>query len=232
MPTPTTITLEQFSGPLDLLLSLIQEKKMSVSDVALSRVTEQYMAFVEREKRLDPVQLADFLVVAAKLLLLKSQSLLPHFFPEEQDEQSLEEQLRLYQAFQKASKDVEKRWLDPRRSYSRIEPPRKPPGFVWPANVSPDSLARAMEAVLGRLKPLKALPIATIDRAISLKQKIMDIQTLLKAKKRLTFFDVVGPEKHKTNMIVSFLALLELMKSESVLLRQEGIFNDIVIELA
>ena len=123
-----------FSGPLDLLLSLIAEKKMSITELALAEVTEQYVHSIDALEEKDPDELADFLVIATKLLLLKSKSLLPQFFPEEEDGPSLAEQLKLYKAFVDASKKIHAIWEQSNNIYFRIEPTRRPTEFIPPEN--------------------------------------------------------------------------------------------------
>ena len=126
--------LEKFSGPLDLLLSLIDEEKLDINELAISEVTEQYLRYLEAMEEKRPEELADFLVMATRLLLLKSKNLLPQLETDEEEGPSLEEQLRLYKAFVEASKKLNKKWLEGRVANFRIEPPRHPTSFVAPAN--------------------------------------------------------------------------------------------------
>src|SRR3989338_1878896 len=104
------LTLDQFSGPLDLLLSLLEESKLNISEVSLSSITEQYLTYLDTLEDNRAEELADFLVVGSRLLLLKSKMLLPQFAPEEDEGTSLEEQLRLYKVFLEASKGVNRLW--------------------------------------------------------------------------------------------------------------------------
>ncbi|MFH0857900.1 MAG: segregation/condensation protein A [Candidatus Magasanikbacteria bacterium] len=221
---------KQFSGPLDLLLSLLDEEKLDITDIALSEVTEQYLHHVENLEEKDAEELVDFLVIAAKLVLLKSKKLLPQLMPEEESGVSLEEQLRLYKKFVEASKEIQKHWDSREKSVFRIEPPRKAEGFVSPENLDISALHESFSKLVQRLKPMKPLPQTTIDRAVSMKQKITAIHDLLKTKKKAYFFDVVENAKNKTDVIVSFLALLELVKQKTVLLKQDDTFSDILIE--
>lgn len=232
MPTPYTVAVEQFTGPLDLLLSLIADEKMSVGELALSKVTEQFVAYVEslEEDQISPEELADFLVVAAKLLLLKSKALLPMFLKEEEDGPSLAEQLRLYKAFVDASKAVNTLWLQTGMGFFRIEPMRKPAGFVPPANVTMDSVHRTMIQLINRLAPPKPLPRTSMDKAVSLKEKINTLKTLIQKHKNMLFHHTIDNVRNKTEVIVSFLALLELVKQQEIMFSQETQFGDIIIE--
>ncbi len=125
----------------------------------------------------------DFLVVATRLLLLKSRSLLPQFSPEEDEGPGLEEQLKLYKQFLEASKQINQLWLDERHSRFRIQSPKKSVDFVAPANLTIEALQASMVQLVGRLKPAKPLPQTSIDRTVSIKEKISQIRNLLKRKK-------------------------------------------------
>lgn len=223
---------KQFSGPLDLLLILIADQKMSINDIAISEVTEQYVKYVEAldDDAISPEELADFLLVAAKLLLLKSKALLPMFMKEEEDGPSLADQLRLYKAFVDASKSINTLWLQPPRGYFRVEPMRKAEGFVPPANVTMDSVYRSMVQLVNRLAPPKPLPRTSMDKAVSLKEKINTLKALIHKHKNMLFHHTIGNLRNKTEVIVSFLALLELVKQQEILFSQETQFGDIFIE--
>ncbi len=222
------LRLNQFTGPLDLLLGLLSEKKLEVSEVSLSEITEQYLEYLDNIEDNKAEELADFLMVAAKLLLLKSRGLMPQM-DQEEDELSLEAQLRLYKAYVEASRKLNSLWLGGIKGRFRVEPARRSENFVWPSNVSIDRMHVSMLKLVSRLKPLDVLPQTSIDRAISMKEKIDRIRKILSSTSKMSFFDVVDHVENKTDMIVSFLALLELVKQQAVFLEQEGTFHDIVI---
>lgn len=222
--------LNQFSGPLDLLLTLLQEEKLDVGTIALGEVTEQYLQYLDtlEERRAD--ELADFLVIAARLLLLKSSNLLPQFGIVEDEGPSLEDQLRLYKQFVDASKKFNRLWLCGLRTLFRFEPPRVPTSFVAPVNMTLDSLHERMIQLVRRLEPPKPLPETHVDRAVSMKQKIDDIRRLLVRTTKINFFELLADAKNKTEIIVSFLALLELVKQKIIHVDQQEGFGDIVIQ--
>ena len=226
------IKLEQFEGPYDLLLQLIADKKLEITEIAISEVTEQYLAYLDTLEKKRPEELADFLVVAAKLLLMKSSRLLPQFAPEEEEGPSLEEQLKLYKAFLDASKTVNTMWLNGKRASFRVEPPRRPEAFLPPKNFMLEALHESMVQLLNRLKPPKELPLARIDKAVSMKEKIDVIRRLLKSRKQFSFSELLKDSKNRTEIIVGLLALLELVKLKVVGLRQEKGFGEIVVERA
>lgn len=222
--------LEQFSGPLDLLLNLIEQQKLDISELSLSEVTEQYLEYLEKLEEKNPEELADFLLIAARLLLLKSRKLLPQLASEEEQGPSLEEQLRLYQVFRQASRKINKKWMSKKYSAFRIEPLRRPVEFTAPKNLGLDKLHGFMVKLVNRLKPLFELPQTTIDRAVTMREKVEQIRKMLTGKKTASFNEFLNTSKNRTEVVVGFLALLELVREHSIVLHQKGIFNDIMIE--
>jgi segregation and condensation protein A len=226
----SNINFKNFSGPFDLLLSLLDEKKMEISEVSISAVTENYLDHLEKIEEIEPVELADFLVLASRLLLLKSKAILPQFLPEEEDDENdLEEQLKLYKKFLELSKDINKKWLDNKKAVSRIEPIKKSEEFLMPENLSFESLEKIMEKILFRIKPPKPLAKTYIDKNVLLRDKIKNIRDILGKKKKLNFSELLGDIKNKTEVIVIFLAILELVKTKNVYLKQKNSFSDIEI---
>lgn len=229
MKNNLTIQFSSFDGPLDLLLSLIEEKKMEISDVSISAVTEQFVQYLQTLEEDNPDELADFLVIAAKLLFAKSKQLLSTALPDEDEGTPLEEQLRLYRLFVNASKGIDKKWLSNFRGYIRVEPPHIPKEIPLPENLTIDTWKSAIAKLLERLKPPKALPETRIDRAVSLKETISRLKKLLDIERETQFSQVLGNTASKTEIIVSFLALLELVKQREVEIGQSQAFSDITI---
>ncbi len=220
----------KFEGPLDLLLGLLDEKEMNISEVSISQVTEQYLDHLDSLENKKPEELADFLVVATRLLLLKSRNLLPQFGVEEEEGPSLEDQLRLYRSFVEASKKLNKSWLDKKKSVFRKEPPKKLEEFTPPNNLATENLRESIEKLLHRLTPSKPLPETHIDKSVSIKEKINQIRDFIKKNKQTSFSDLLSDSKNKTEVIVGFLALLELVKQKTVVLGQNNNFSDISIK--
>ncbi|MEK7084612.1 MAG: segregation/condensation protein A [Patescibacteria group bacterium] len=220
------IKLNQFDGPFDLLLSLINDKKLNISEIALSDVTEQFLQHLETLDEGRTETLADFLVVASRLLLLKSRLLVAEEGADEEGP-TLEEQLRLYQKFLSASKELNRRWLSSLHSVPRNEPPIRPIGFSPPSNARLDLLHACMIQLVNRLTPSKRLPETRIDTAVSLKEKIAWLRSLLSTMSSASFFEILGTSKNRTDFIVSFLAVLELVKERGIVIRQSEPFSDI-----
>ena len=223
------IKLEQFSGPLDLLLQLIEEQELDISQIALSQVTEQYFHYLDKLEENRSEELADFLVIATKLVYLKSRQLLPQLAPEEEEGPSLADQLKMYKRYLEASKEVNKRWMQGKVAYGRLEPPVKPEGFVLPVNAREQDLRESFVSLLKRLKPINPLPKVSIDRAITVKQKIESIFEMLKNRKTMNFSELLAGAESKTDIIISFLAVLELVKVGSAAVKQTGVYGNLEI---
>ncbi|HLD31617.1 MAG TPA: segregation/condensation protein A [Patescibacteria group bacterium] len=224
------VKLAQFSGPLELLLSLLQEEKLDISTVSLGRVTQQFLEYLEKMEEKKPEEMADFLLVAARLLFSKSRLLLPQFGAEEEEGPSLEDQLRLYQRFSQASRVINKRWEGLEIGFLREEPPRRPTEFIPPGNLGLSELQESLRRLLERLKPLKPLPQTQLARTISVKEKIHQILQLLQNKGETDFSSVLSMVEDRSELIASFLAVLELVKQQSVQLKQSQAFANIVIK--
>lgn len=227
---PSEIKLEKFQGPLDLLLQLIEQEELKITEVALSEVTEQFLKYLDNLEDNRSEELADFLVIATKLVYLKSRTLLPFLYPEEDEGPSLADQLKMYQQYIEASKKINTLWEAGRISYGRIEPPVKMKEFALPANGRVNDLYEAMVKLVNRLRPANPLPRVTIDRGISVKQRIDDIMGLLKQHKSFSFQHLLSDSKNKTDIIVSFLALLDLLKDQKLHIKQSGNFSEIKIK--
>lgn len=224
------LKLEKFEGPLDLLLQLVDQEKLSITEIALAKVTEQFFSYLDKLEKNRSEELADFLVVAARLIYLKSHSLLQYAYPEEEDNgPGLANQLKLYKQYVEASKIVNSLWEANKIAYGRIEPPVKSKEFVLPNNVTTNSLYNSMVFLLNCLKPLEPLPKVSIDHSISIKQKIDSIRNLLKSGKEFSFKNLLSSAQNKTEVIVSFLAILELVKEKSVRFRQVDAFADLLV---
>lgn len=225
------IKLEKFQGPLDLLLQLIELEKLNITEVSLSQITEQFLKFLDKMEKDRSEELADFLVIATKLVYLKSKTLLPYLYPEEDEGPSLADQLKMYQQYILASKKVNILWSQNRIAYGRIEPPVKNTEFVLPLNARGVDLLKSMQKLVSRLRPLNPLPKFTIDRAVSVKQKVDSIWNALKQHKKINFKDLLASSESKTEVIVSFLALLELMRDQKAYINQDSAFGNMEVNL-
>jgi segregation and condensation protein A len=229
------IKLDKFEGPLSLLLRLIEKEEMDITEVSLAAVANQYIDYIHRSDQISPEEMADFLVVAARLLLTKSKALLPYLYPEEEEEiEELEEQLRMYKEFLEATKKIEKmvgrRKFMFTREFNRRVLLTNNHFFSPPSKLTARELKVIFVDLLARLKPPEALREETLDHKINIEDKIFLIQKMLLERLRVSFSRVLSATKSKTEIIVSFLAVLELMRQREVILRQDNLFGEILIE--
>jgi len=225
----TEIKLEKFQGPLDLLLQLIEQEELNITEISLSKVTEQYFDYLNRLDESRPEELADFLVIATKLVYLKSRNLLPYLTAEEDDGPSLADQLKMYKRYVEASAHISQFWTAGKIAYGRLEPPVKLDHFVLPLNAAAEDLKNALLGLLKKIKPLSPLPRVTIDRTVSVKNQIDYISNLLKQQKNISFSSILDKAENRTEVIASFLALLELVKQLKITINQKQSFEDILI---
>jgi len=224
---------EKFEGPLELLLDLIEKEKMSVSEISLAQVTDEYLKYIKSLEAVDMEKLAEFLVVAAQLILIKSRSLLPHLRLSEEEEQSIEElekRLEEYKRLREFAKElrgleVEKRRIITHEAYFGMEA-----FFYPPPKLAAKGIKDAFASFLAALPKIEKLVEEKIRRVVSLEEKIAKIKDFLQYSIEKTFSEIVGNARDKIEVIVSFLALLELAKQKIVDLRQEKPFEEIVIK--
>jgi len=224
------VKLQQFSGPLQLLLELIEGKQLPITEVSLAQVADDYVRYVDAHD-VPAEELADFLVIASRLLLIiKSQAILPLPTLDEEDASALADQLRMYKAFVDASKHLEMLVGAGQAMFVREKPAViKTEGFHPPQNADVPGLHGAFIGLLKRLEPFFALKQTSMERVVSVQERIREIRDAILERSRLTFHDIVGSATSKVEVVVSFLALLELMKQRVVLAVQKESFHDITI---
>ncbi len=227
------IKIRQFTGPLDLLLQLIEQQKMDITEVAIAHVTAQFLQYVKRLENAEPTSLADYLAIAAKLLVIKSKSILPTLEIEDEEEDNaldLEQQLILYRQFKEAAKFLKR--LDGRRrqGFAREASFEEKTAFYPDPDVNAGTLRESILRVIKSLDEINSLPQATVKEAISIQEKINSLQETIGAQIETKMSDLVAKAKNKTEVIVTFLALLELIKQRILSVEQENIFSEIIIK--
>ena len=226
---------EQFSGPLDLLLRLIEKEELDITSISLAKITDQYIGHIRSSPYIKPAEMADFLVIAAKLLLIKSKALFPNLASTELDEETedLEKQLKIYKEFLDASKKInaiigKKRFMFP-REFDKKALMKNVKFFSPPKKISADILAMVISDLVIRLRPILALEEDTIIDNLSIEEKILRIHEFIKTREKMGFMSLLDGSGSKTELIVSFLALLELIKQRIVYVSQESHFMEIEI---
>lgn len=229
----TQIKIHQFEGPLDLLLSLIEQQQLDITQISLAQVTEQFLKYVKDLEQIDATQLADFLGIAAKLLVIKSKSILPTLeveTPEEEAEEDLTEKLLRYKQFKEAGKYFKQLDLRRQQSFTRTMVFSQRINF-WPdPAVTGDVLRDSIGKVLDSLKELDNLPKAKIKEAISIQEKIQALQVRLSSQVETKLSDLLKNAKNKEEVIITFLALLELIKQRMFSVDQDELFADVTIK--
>lgn len=228
---PYQVRLEKFQGPLDALLQMIEEQKLPISEISLGQVTQQFLEYIKNFATVDPNLLADFLTVASKLLVIKSKTLLPSLEQEaEEDEGSdLTQQLLQFKKFKEVAKHLKA--VEAKNRYSL---PREP-SLVDTVTFYPDPSAgitrlhRAMQALAVALEEITRLPKEIIKEVISISQKIKELQQYLGQKIEMKLSDALQ-KKSRTEIIVTFLAVLELVKQRILTVDQEELFAEILIK--
>ncbi len=222
-----TVALAQFEGPLALLLEFIENAELDITTVSLGAVANQFLAYVDTHEVNDE-ELADFLVIAAKLLVIKSHALFPAIPIPDEPGMALETQLTVYRAYYEHAKHLDhmirtKAWAYPRKG---SEPMR---GFVPPPTLTAIMLREAWIRLLGILERARTLPTVAIQRSVTLAQRIRDLHALIVSRAQLSFREWSTHGASKADVIVNFLALLELTKRNIVRVTQRGLFQDITI---
>ncbi|HAU66126.1 MAG: Segregation and condensation protein A [Candidatus Uhrbacteria bacterium GW2011_GWF2_39_13] len=225
------VRLEKFDGPLHVLLELIQAQELPITEISLAQVTQGYLRYIETQE-VPPSELADFLIVATKLLLIKSQAILPveqEVF--EDDSSKLALQLRLYKEFVDASKILEDLFMNNHTSFERSQADlvKVYPGEIV-TNVTSSLLQEAFTGLLKRLEPFFKLQTAALDRVVSVKERLQEIHQAILARANMTFAQIASGGKSKVDIVVSFLALLELVKQRIVSVVQGNAFEEIEIK--
>ncbi len=224
--------LEKFEGPLDLLLQLIESADLDICEISLSQVADQFMKYLEKVEQKSPEELADFLVVAAKLLLIKSRVLLPQLhLEEESDALELEKQLKIYKEYFEAAKKIAEIIGRKKFMFAREKIPLdREVVFSPPPHLGMEKLRRIFLEIIKEIEPIVKLPKKSLLRTISIKEKIENIRQKIIAGLKLNFKDLIAGAKDRTEIIVTFLGLLELVKQRAVSVKQEGEFGEIILE--
>lgn len=224
------IKSEQFEGPLDLLLQLIEGEKLDITSISLSKITDQYVARLREIEEKRPEDFADFLYIAARLLYLKSRTLLPYLHAEEEEAIPLELQLKIYREFYEASKKINSIILKKKISYFREKPAPIKGLFIPPKNVSVKKLAKIFSDILNFLEPIVNIPRAALKRVVSIKEKIGQIIKMVETSLTVGFKDIIKSSKSKTEIVVGFLAMLQLVKDQVIDVEQKKLFDEITLK--
>ncbi len=227
-----TIAIGDFNGSLETLLTLIQKRKLHISEVSLSQVTDEYLSYIRSLNNINQQEIAEFLVIASTLLLIKSKSLLPNLelsLEEEEDMEELEYRLRLYAIYQN-SREVLSKHLQ--NSLPLIAPIKSikiksTPKEFKKDNITIQSLSDIIQELIDNLPSDDVKDNASISKTINIKEVMNNLLSKVQhgVNESFSTFTKTGKE----DILINFLALLELVKEGALLVEQKDLNNDILI---
>lgn len=226
------LKLDAYRGPLDKLLELVEEKKLEITQISLAEVTADFLEFLkELEKEgVDQSLVADFLVVASKLILIKSKVLLPSLTLSDEEEseiRDLETRLKIYEELKKAKEEVKRRWSENPQMGAREFLANLERVFYPPAKLTKEDLYKTFTKLVRELevifKPTETIKIEIID----LKTKIEEVLRKI-TEKPLEFRKLHGGGSRQ-ELIVLFLAILHLIKDQLIRVEQKSHFEEMII---
>lgn len=220
-----------YEGPLEVLLELIEKRKLLINDISLASVTDEYIARVNAMESLPVGETAEFIALASTLLLIKSRSLLPTLelsSEESRDIKELEYRLAVYQVIKEATRTLTDQLHAP--MLYEGNPPALPPLFLPDASATPQSLRAAAQTLVDGFPSLLALPKVAVKKIMSLEEMIDRLATRVTSAMRTSFREFTKGSKERGEVIVGFLALLELVKQGILKATQDEHFGDITLE--
>lgn len=227
-----SIKLPLFEGPLDLLLHLIEREELDITKVALAQVTDQYMRHIETLTERDIDEMAGFIVVASRLLQIKSEALLPKPVirePGEEDPgEALAQQLIVYRRFKAIAEFLANQEEGGARTYVRMHAAPAREAKLDLEGVTAEDLLEAYKAANSKRRPMPSMGVA--PPRVRIRDKIASILEALRRRRPTSFRTIVKSAKTRLEVVVSFLAVLELVKLRKVRAKQDELFGDIALE--
>lgn len=231
--------INEFEGPLDLLLHLIKESKMDIMNIEIEEITKQYIDYLNEQEKMNLEIASEYLVLASELLEIKSKLLLPNEKLDEEDEEidpreELVNRLLEYQAYKEITKVLQE------KEYLRKDIYTKTPENINKyaeedtkivSDVSLDDLVEAFKKYLERKEASKPLKTKVTNKEISVSSRRKEIKKILKEQKKISFFKLF-PVVSKDYIVATFLAILEMAKNKELVISQDKEFDDIICEVA
>jgi segregation and condensation protein A len=226
------VKLEKFEGPLSLLLELVEGRKLSINEVSLAHVTDQYLEYLKTATGFPTEEVAGFVAIAATLMLIKSASLIPSLELTEEEKgdiKELERRLELYRRIRELSQKIGKIFgktpMFNREPFSGINF-----GFIEPKGITKGKLFSALKEIVSNLPLKEVLPEAMVKKTISLEKKMEELLGRVQRQFEFHFSDLAASKREKIEIIISFLAVLELIKREFIVVEQNTTFENIRIK--
>ena len=240
------VKLQVFEGPLDLLLHLIDKNKVNIYDIPIVEITEQYLEYIRQMEQEDLNIMSEFMVMAATLIDIKCRMLLPKEINEEGEEEDpraeLVQQLLEYKMYKYMSFELRERMNEAARTfYKKSSIPEEVLDYEQPVDtdgildgLTLERLNAIFQSIMKRqddkIDPIRSKFGKIEKEEVSLPEKLDFVEHYAREHKKFSFRDLLEKQCSKTQVVVTFLAILELMKSGVIQIRQEHIFDDIEIE--
>lgn len=225
-----SIKTDAYQGPFELLLDLIETRKLLVNDLTLSNITEDFIKHVRAQSDFPVEETANFIQIAATLLLIKSKSLIPDLAltdEETADVEDLKRRLEAYEKVREASRELSRIFG---RTILLPAGDRVPEVSFAPSHdLSTNALAEALARVLAAREVVEELPTASVKPLVTIEEMMDRLAKRVQSAMTLSFNEFSGNQKEKIEIIVSFLALLELVKQDAVAAEQYVAHGDISI---
>jgi len=228
------IKTSSFEGPFGLLLSLVEERKLFINEISLAQVTEDYLKYINTLNKKNHSEISSFIVVAATLILIKSKSLIPSLNltdEEKSDIHNLEERLRLYELFTKLSGNLKNQFGN-KIIFAPLERKSDFLVFLPDEQITKDRMMVLIQDVLGRIPKKTFLPEVEVKKVISIEEMIDKLTERIKNSIQINFREFAGKpanKEEKVFVIVSFLAMLELVRNGILDAVQRSHSEDIII---
>lgn len=233
--TELTYRLDQFEGPLDLLIALIQKNKVSITDIPIVMICDQYIEYLAEAERMDLEIASEFIVMASELMLIKSRMLLPHEEGTENDpRREIQNAVLLHMQAKKAAQELRPMFDEYSGRFVKGTDDI-PPEKGLPLNLDPDMLVKALNAVLRRIKIAEAMrkPTDLVNplikhKVVSVEEKIEEICTLLEEHEEASLFFLLKDADSRAELVARFMGVLELVKIQRIIIRSVTVIDDVV----
>ena len=230
-----TYRLDQFEGPLDLLLSLISKNKVSITDIPIALICDQYLEYIEEAERMDLEVASEFIVMASELMLIKSKMLLPHEEGTVNDpRREIADALLLYQQAKLAAKELRPMYDEYSGRYVKGMD-EIPPEKGIPLNLNTDMLLKALSSVMKRIKisessknPTELVNPLIKRKVVSVEEKIAEMCELLELYEEASLFFLLKDSESRAELVARFMGILELIKIGRVTITTSHIIEDVV----
>ncbi len=224
-----------FEGPLELLLELIEKENLDIAELSLAHVADQYLEYIRNNENISLNNLAEFLAVASRLILIKSRALLPVISCTEEEEEEIKDltyQLSIYKKFKEASIKLGTLFTANDASYSRESYEQATPAFYPPEGINLFDIKKYFKLVLSEIPSIEKLEEQIVAEVMTLEKKISDLQTIITRRMETYFSEVTSEASDKIEVIISFLAILEMVKQKIVHVEQGDLFEEIKLKIS